>query len=212
MAAAWNRLGAVSATATTALWLVALWLVMAGLPGCSSDRTVTQANMRYACSSSADCVTGYGCVCGFCQPAAAGQVSCLSDAGTSDSGPADTATKDTATNDGGTTDVGVTTTPCNPGTWVGCKAGEGCYWDESLGATVCLPHGKIGLNGSCSPDQLTECGRSSSGEPLLCDAVDERCLRLCNTTQANCPTGLNCYVLQDSTNQDWPDNAGICAP
>lgn len=172
-----------------------------GVLGCSTDRTVTQDDARYACTTSDDCVTGYGCACGFCQPVSAGQVACLADAGEVDAGKADA----------GPTDTG-STGPCNVLTWAGCAKGEGCYWDDAVNAAVCLPHGSLGVGKPCEPAKLTQCGRTLKNIPLLCDALDSKCLPLCSTAKAkSCSIGLQCYGLEDKNKNPWPNNAGVCA-
>ena len=52
-------------------WLVVCMLVA----GCSDARTAVSAADRYGCQTQADCLAGFTCLCGLCQPVA-GPVVC----------------------------------------------------------------------------------------------------------------------------------------
>lgn len=197
------------------------------LIGCGTDRDARASGEFFACDAPADCLSGYDCVCGWCQPAGATPVGCGlrdgfgADASAGDSSSVDTGTTDTGATDTGATDTGATDagkdssdtsgTSCSPLTWSGCPSGQGCYFDEGSASSFCLGHGSAGLGDACQPNASTPpCGRDKAGAPLLCDTVELKCQPLCKTSKANCPNGWQCYALGAQTR--WADETGICAP
>lgn len=211
------------------IWTPALLGLL--LLGCGADRDPRAAGEFFACDAPADCLAGYDCVCGWCQPTGATPVGCGlrdglgadansgsdaagTDSGANDSGPTDTATTDTGTSDtGGGTDAGGDTsgTTCSPLTWSGCPSGQGCYFDEGTASSFCLGHGSAGLGDACQPSAPTPpCGRDKGGAPLLCDTVELKCQPLCKTSKPSCPNGWQCYPL--GAQKRWADEAGVCAP
>ena len=178
---------------------------------CSPTHDVNDGKARYACSSDSDCVTDWSCLCGFCQPAGGPLLTpggvCKADGGSTqvDAGQA----KDT----GGAADTnnsGIKN--CNLVTWKGCGAKQGCYFDDAANKPFCTANGGGKENTPCTPGQF-QCGVAKDSTPLLCDSIEKRCFRLCNTSGAGgpCPQSQVCYGLE-SGGKLWPQNAGICAP
>ncbi len=210
------------------LWLFALAL---GIGGCGADRDPREAGTYFACSADADCLSGYSCLCGWCQVVGATPVGCsASDAAggqdsVSDGSAADAAdasgtdvadTADTAdtsdTSDAqDVADTADTGAGCSPLTWSGCGTGQGCYFDEGTAASFCLGHGSLGAGETCKPDApAPPCGKDKAGKPLLCDVIELKCQPLCKTSAPDCPNSWKCYPLGAKT--PWADEAGFCAP
>ncbi|GEM_PF-3526671 len=198
---------------TTILGLAAM---IFALPGCGDSRDVHDANTYYACSSNDDCVSGFACVCGWCQQIGAEKVT-KCDGGGADATDAGS-TKDTGgTKDaGGSVDSGPQDTApifkdCNLVTWAGCGAGQGCYFDQTEKKKFCRIHGSKKLGAVCSSGNQ-ECGREGT-TPLICDAVDNKCYAVCHTDQLVCPANSQCFTLvEGQKGPPLPDKAGICIP
>jgi hypothetical protein len=187
------------------------------LGGCT-DVDASNPGTVFACSKPADCLSGFSCVCGWCQRKGFEQPSlCSEDAttGTDTTGSSDS-TGGSETNTG--TDA--TVQPDIPGgcdliSWEGCSAGKGCYYTS--GKKACATYGSDDYEDSCDPKSTNDCGRGlvdGTDRPLLCDTVDKRCYPTCDCDVGNsgCPAKMVCYCLTDSNNKEYPDGAGICAP
>lgn len=90
---------------TLAAWLLAT----AGMltVGCGSDRDPRENGVYFACSTASDCLSGYACTCGWCQPKDATPVGCgLLDGGSTADASTDAGAGDGGVSDGGLSDTG----------------------------------------------------------------------------------------------------------
>lgn len=197
------------------MWRLAFLIAMASVwtCGCSAQRDPLSVNVRYKCDAQGDCLSGFVCACGFCQPeghtplSPSGSCDTTNDAGAADAGGAVDAgsAADTGSDRGSPSPKN-----CKLLTWNGCPKGQACYWDSVKAETFCLSHGDTKENATCSPG-TAECGVATDGTSLLCDSIDQLCYRLCSTTSAKCPAGMQCFPLEDAQGK-WPQAIGICAP
>lgn len=205
----------------------ALALVMCLAPSaCMDSRNATTPGQLYHCTTDTDCLSGWACHCGYCQQPGIEQYGCSATGNdTSEDG---TIVADTSGDTGGppvgtslgicnqevSTDVIFTT--CNLASWSGCDSGYGCYYGPAIKQTLCKPHSSFAEGAACDPCNLTECGLTAAGEPLICDAVDKICRPTCDATvpvkSGQCPTAQQCYQLVDDQNVPYPSTGGICAP
>lgn len=203
------------------------WTLVLGAAACTDDRNATTSGELFHCTTGADCLTGWSCICGYCQQPGQQQLACTIDADASN-GDVQAAT-DTATADSGALDpnaslgicgqkVGtdVVPGPCNLTDWTGCPdSSYACYYAPAFQQSICKKHATVAENAACEPCNLAECGSASGGRPLICDVVDKKCYRTCNWENLNafpCPTAWTCYKLTDANNVPYPNGAGICAP
>ncbi len=180
------------------------------LAGCGDDRDVRDPDTYYACSGNQDCVSGYSCACGWCQPIGNHSIkSCADAAGQVDAGiDAGSPNKDAGST---VPDAGPVFKNCNLATWAGCGNGQGCYYDQKLKKKFCQNHGAKKQGDTCATG-LQECAREGT-TPLLCDAVDGICYPLCHVDTGICPSLLTCFTLVEGQNgPPLPDKVGICAP
>ena len=181
-----------------AVFTVAMLALLAS--SCGDDRDVRDPNALYACSSKDDCLSGYDCVCGWCQAVGSAPVGC-DGASTADVNTVDSNTADTSKADTGPFD-------CDLVTWAGCPTGQGCYYDPNAKEKYCQAHGTKGQKVTCSnAGPGIECGKEGSA-PLLCDVIDTLCYPTCDgSSGVGCPSAWTCYPLKD-----WPAKNGICVP
>jgi hypothetical protein len=206
------------------MWRCPTWacsILLAGLGGCT-DVDASGPGTVFACSKPADCLSGYACVCGWCQRKGFEQPSLCTEDTTSDTSTGtDTAVgTDSTTGTDATSGTDAVVQPDIPGgcdliTWAGCAAGKGCYYTS--GKKACATYGSDEYEDSCDPKSTTDCGRGlvdGADRPLLCDTVDKKCYPTCDCDVGNsgCPAKMVCYCLTDSNNKEYPDGAGICAP
>jgi len=198
---------------TRAVWC----LVLVASAGCSDGRTARSKTALYHCATTADCLSDFDCVCGFCQPA--GQAPFCPDGGSAvdassvdagsapDAGaPADVCTA---------SDAAITAGTCDLVDWTACATGQGCYFDSANQTSGCDLHGCKGFLEACEPTGH-ECGVATidgQPRPLRCDAIDAKCYPTCNVKsgQLPCPSTMVCFQLE-SNKVPYPGGAGICAP
>jgi hypothetical protein len=192
-------------------------LLLLASAGCSDGRTARSKTELYHCAVAADCLSGYTCVCNFCQPT--GQAPYCPDGGSlADGGSADagsTSDDAQAAEVCAPSDAALTPGACNLVDWTACGQGQGCYFDPASQSSGCDVHGCKGLMEPCDP-KGHECAVATidgQPRPLRCDAIDAKCYPTCNAKsgQPACPSTMICYQLE-SNKVPWPEGAGICAP
>jgi hypothetical protein len=182
----------------------ALPLVIAVVASCAVERNLHDPNSPFSCSADAQCLPGYRCLDGLCQPVG---TNTASDAGADVASDGKTTDGAATTGDGETAgDAPSYTGLCNLLTWEGCTTGKGCYLNTATGQKICSLHGNVAPGEICA--YLQDCVPG-----YVCYAVgaEQRCVRLCDTsTGAGCTGALTCKPLADAQAMPWPDKAGVC--
>ncbi|MEZ4339651.1 MAG: hypothetical protein R3B82_23755 [Sandaracinaceae bacterium] len=136
---------------------------------------------RLACTTAADCPDGWSCGADArCHASGGG-----TDAGVPDAGPGDAGPEDAA--------VACPGDPCDVVQRCGCTPGRGCYPNNALDGTTCLPVGTSTEGSACS-------GELNACEPgLICGTYPgggQLCARICDV-DADCSGGAGSRCARD---------------
>ena len=131
---------------------VCLCALVLGTGACTDDRNATTHGELFHCSTGADCLTGWSCICGYCQEPGAIQLACTIDSDAS-GGDAQLGTDTSADDSSSGTDATVDTSTPDVGPTDTTTADSGAL-DPNANLGICGQ--KVGTDVVAGPCNLTD--------------------------------------------------------